>query len=45
MDKIKILVIVGPTASGKRHFRYPAPKSLAAKLYLRTQCKYMRAWI
>lgn len=46
MDKIKILVIVGPTASGKTALSIScAGKVWRRKLYLRTQCKYMRAWI
>ena len=44
MDKTKVIVVAGPTASGKTTLAVEIAKAVEEKLFLPTPCRYIREW-
>ena len=42
MDKIPVIAVVGPTASGKTALAVKIAQNLTDKLFLPTQCRFIR---
>ena len=43
--KRPLIILTGPTAVGKQHYRSVLPKQYRVKLYLQIRCRFIVEWI